>query len=142
MRRLGSFLYVIALAGICSGCEGFVVLVSTGPLPIAKSSPTPLPRPIVLGEVVHDTFLTPEVCFDFRAPSTGILFVRLSWDPREGDIDFTFVSAVFATRETMAASTGQTSTAGTIRVTRGETYRIAVTGQRGPVPFTLTTSMQ
>jgi hypothetical protein len=143
MRRLRSFLCLIAFAAACSGCDGFVLIVSSGPLPPAKSSPTgPAPRPIFLGEVVHDTFVTPEVCFDFRAPATGVLFVRLSWDPREGDIDFTFVSAVFASLETVSASTGQKSTTGSLRVTAGQMYRIAVTGRQGPVPFTLNATMQ
>ena len=73
--------------------------------------------------------------------------MRLSWDSRHGDIDFTFVSSVFASNVIVrdvstSVSTGQTTAVGSVRVARGETCRIAVVGRRGPVPFTLTTSFQ
>jgi hypothetical protein len=96
----------------------------------------------VVGDVVHSTFVVPQICFDVRAPATGILFVRLSWDPREGDIDVAFASSVFATEATAVTSVAQTSAVRSLRVTRGETYRIEVVGNHGPVPFMLTTSLE
>jgi hypothetical protein len=89
MRCIQSLLCLVILSTTLSGCDGFVLFVSTGPLPAQRQSPTsPLPPAtvIVVGDVVHSTFVVPQVCFDVRAPATGILFVRLSWDPREGDI--------------------------------------------------------
>jgi hypothetical protein len=140
MRRFGSCLCLLVLAGSCSGCEGFVLIVSTGPLPVVKSSP--VPQPIVIGETVHGTFVVPEVCFDVIAPANGTLFVGLSWDRRNGDIDFTFVSVVLPSHAATAAATSDGSSTGSLRVTRGESYRITVLGQKGPVPFTLTTSLK
>jgi len=144
MRRTVSLLCLLCIGASLSGCDGFLLFVSAGPLPGQKPSPTsPLPpTAIVVGDVVHSTFVVPQVCFDVRAPATGILFVRLSWDPREGDIDFAFASAVFATSVTTATSVGQTSALRSLRVTRGETYQIQVVGNRGPVPFTLSTSLE
>ena len=144
MRRTVSLLCLLFLGGSLSGCDGFVLFVSTGPLPAERQSPTaPFPTTVIaVGDVVHSTFVVPQVCFDVRAPATGILFVRLSWDPREGDIDFAFASSVFAANVTTVASAAQTSAVRSLRVTRGETYRIQVVGGQGPVPFTLATSLE
>jgi hypothetical protein len=145
MRCIQSLLCLVILSTTLSGCDGFVLFVSTGPLPAQRQSPTsPLPPAtvIVVGDVVHSTFVVPQVCFDVRAPATGILFVRLSWDPREGDIDVAFASSVFATEATAVTSVAQTSAVRSLRVTRGETYRIEVVGNHGPVPFMLTTSLE
>ena len=144
MRRLGPLPCLLILAAIVSGCEGFTLFVSTGPIPNQRQSPTspPPPTPIVVGDVVHGTFIVPEVLFDVRPRASGVLFISLSWDSREGDIDFTFLSAVFATDVTTGATAGQSSAVRSVRVTGGQTYRIAVVGSAGPVPFTLSTSMQ
>jgi hypothetical protein len=142
MRRLQSLLCLLMLGGSVSGCEGFFLFVSTGPLPDQRQSPTSQPTSIAVGSIVHSTFLVPEVSFDVRAPANGILFVSLSWDPREGDIDFTFVSSVFATDVTRSSSTGQQSAVRSLRVTRGQICRIQVVGNHGPVPFTLSTSLE
>lgn len=144
MRRLQSLLCLLMLGGSVSGCEGFFLFVSTGPLPDQRQSPTspPPPTSIAVGHIVHSTFVVPEVCFDVRAPASGILFVSLSWDPREGDIDFTFVSSVFATDVLRSSSTSQQSAVRSLRVTRGQIYRIQVVGNHGPVPFTLSTSLE
>ena len=144
MRRTVSLLCLLFLGGSLSGCDGFFLFVSTGPLPAERQSPTaPFPTTVIaVGDVVHSTFVVPQICFDLRAPASGILFVRLSWDPREGDIDFAFASTVFATSVTTATSAGQTSAVRSLRVTRGETYRIQVVGNRGPVPFMLATSLE
>ena len=143
MRRLQSLLCLLLLGGSLSGCDGFVLFVSTGPLPTERQSPTSPPPTTVIavGDVVHSTFVVPQVCFDVRAPATGILFVRLSWDPRQGDIDFAFASSVFAS-VTTATSAGQTSAVRSLRVARGEVYQIQVVGNHGPVPFTLATSLE
>ena len=144
MRRTVSLLCLLFLGGSLSGCDGFFLFVSTGPLPDHRQSPTsPLPTTVItVGEVVHSTFVVPQICFDVRAPATGILFVRLSWDPREGDIDFAFASSVFATDVTTVRSVAQTLAVRSLRVTRGETYRIQVVGNQGPVPFMLATSLE
>ena len=144
MRRLRSVLCLLVLSGALSGCDAFV-FVSAGPLPEQRPSPTssPAPTSIAVGDIVHSTFVRPEVRFDLRAPTTGILFVRISWDSRHGDIDVTFVSSVFganAMSTSGVSTTGQGSAVRSVRVTRGQTYRIAVVGSEGPVPFTLTTS--
>jgi len=143
MRRIGSLLCLLLFAGSLSGCDGFVLFVSTGPLPAERQPPTSPPPATVIavGDVVHSTFVVPQVCFDVRAPATGILFVRLSWDPRQGDIDFAFASSVFASVTTVT-SAGQTSAVRSLRVARGEVYQIQVVGNRGPVPFTLATSLE
>jgi len=140
MRRFGSFFCVLVLAASCSGCDGFVLFVSTGPLPVAKSSP--VPTPIAVGELVHGTFVVPEVCFDVIAPANGTLFVGLSWDRRSGDIDFTFVSVVLPSHAATTGAVSDGSKTGSLRVTRGESYRITVLGRQGPIPFTLTTSLK
>jgi hypothetical protein len=144
MRRLQSLLCLLILGGGLSGCDGFFLFVSTGPLPNQKPSPTSPPQTTVIavGDVVRSTFVVPQVCFDVRAPATGILFVRLSWDPREGDIDFAFASSVFATSVATATSAGQTSAVRSFRVTGGQVYRIQVVGDQGPVPFSLATSLE
>ena len=140
MRRFGSLVCLLVLAGSCSGCEGFFLYVSTGPIAPVKVSP--VPTPIVVGELVHGTFVVPEVCFDVIAPATGTLFVGLSWDPRDGDIDFSFVSVVLPSLAATSSSPAKGAAGGSLRVTRGQTYRITVVGEREPVPFTLTTSMK
>jgi len=143
MRRFRSLLCLLILGSGLSACEGFFLFVSTGPLPDQRQSPTSPPATvIVVGDVVRSTFIVPQVCFDIRAPASGVLFVNLSWDPREGDIDFTFVSSVFTTSVTTVTSVAQTSAVRSLRVTRGQTYRIQVVGDQGPVPFTLTTSLE
>ena len=145
MRCILSRLCLLILSTTLSACDGFFLFVSAGPLPDQRQSPTsPVPPAtvIVVGDVVHSTFVVPQVCFDVRAPATGILFVRLSWDPREGDIDVAFASSVFATKVTAVTSVAQTSAIRSLRVTRGQTYRIQVVGNQGPVPFTLTTSLE
>jgi hypothetical protein len=138
MRQAGSALLVLFLAGASSACDGFTLFVSAGPLHDSRQSPTgpPPPRPIVLGDVVHGTFVVPEVCFDLRAPRSGTLFIRITWDRRNGDIDLAFLSTVFS------STSHDASVVGTLNVAQGQSYRISVVGDHGPVPFTLTTSMQ
>ena len=145
MRCIVSLLCLLILSTALSACDGFFLFVSAGPLPDQRQSPTaPVPPAtvIVVGDVVHSTFVVPQVCFDVRAPATGILFVTLSWDPREGDIDVAFASSVFATNVTMVTSVVQTSAVRSLRVTRGQMYRVQVVGNQGPVPFTLATSLE
>jgi len=145
MRCIVSLLCLMILSTALSACDGFFLFVSAGPLPDQRQSPTaPVPPAtvIVVGDVVHSTFVVPQVCFDVRAPATGILFVTLSWDPREGDIDVAFASSVFATNVTMVTSVVQTSAVRSLRVTRGQMYRVQVVGNQGPVPFTLATSLE
>ena len=139
MRPFASALLVLVLTGASSGCDGFALFVSTGPLPDSPQSPTapPPPRPIVLGDVIHGTFIVPEVCLDLRAPRSGTLFIRITWDRRHGDLDLAFLSTVFATTTSHDASV-----TGTLSVAQGQRYRITVVGHRGPVPFSLTTSIQ
>jgi hypothetical protein len=138
MRQPASALLVLVLAGASTGCDGFTLFVSTGPLPDNRTSPTgPLPpQPIVLGDVVHGTFIVPEICFDLHAPRSGTLFIRITWERRHGDLDLAFLSTVMSTTSHDAWVTG------TLRVAQGQRYRITVVGDHGPVPFTLTTSMQ
>ena len=71
MRRSVSLLCLLFLGGSVSGCDGFFLFVSTGPLPDQRISPTsPSPTTvIVVGDVVHSTFVVPQVCFDVRATS-------------------------------------------------------------------------
>jgi len=137
MRQLGSPLLVLVLAGLSSGCDGFTLFVSSGPLPARRTSPTaPLPRTIVLGEIVPGTFIVPEVCFDLQAPRSGTLFIRITWDRRHGDLDLAFLSSVFSTTSHDASVTG------TLHVAQGQRYRISVVGNHGPIPFTLATSLE
>jgi hypothetical protein len=143
MRQLGALGFLLVLACASAACDGFVLFVSTGPLPPAHSSPTApvAPRPIVVGEVVRTTFIVPEVCFDVTPAVTGNLFVFVSWDRREGDIDLTLGSSVF-TLAAVSASSADVSLVGTMRVAAGQSYRVTVAGERGPVPFTLRTSVE
>ena len=138
MRRLGPLLLVLFSTCWSAACDGFTLFVSTGPLPDSSTSPTaPLPpRPIVLGETVTGIFVVPEVCFDLRAPRSGTLFIRITWDRRNGDIDLAFLSTVFSTTRHDA------SIIGTLNVMQGRSYRIIVVGDHGPVPFTLSTSIE
>src|SRR5687767_2018601 len=138
MRRPATALLVLVLAGASTGCDGFTLFVSAGPLPDSRTSPTaPLPpRPIVLGDVVHGTFIVPEICFDLQAPRSGTLFIRITWDRRHGDLDLAFLSTVMSTTRHDALVTG------TVRVAHGQRYRITVVGDHGPVPFTLTTAIE
>jgi hypothetical protein len=138
MRQPASALLVLVLAGASSSCDGFTLFVSTAPLPGSRTSPTaPLPpRPIVLGDVVHGTFIVPKICFDLHAPRSGTLFIRIAWDRRHGDLDLAFLSTALSTDTSHEASI-----IGTLTVVRGQSYRITVVGDHGPVPFTLTTSM-
>jgi hypothetical protein len=139
MRRVGFLLFVLFAACWCAACDGFTLFVSAGPLPESKTSPTAPapPRPIVLGEIVAGTFLVPEVSFDLRAPRSGTLFIRISWDRRDGQIDLAFLSTVLSTTTSHDASA-----IGTLHVAQGQRYRITVVGDHGPVPFTLTTSIE
>jgi hypothetical protein len=138
MRQLASALLVLVLAGASSSCDGFTLFVSTGPLPDSPQSPTapPPPRPIVLGDVIHGTFIVPELCFDLQAPRSGTLFIRITWDRRYGDLELAFLSTV------LSVTSHDASIIGTFNVVHGRSYRITVVGDRGPVPFTLTTSIQ
>ena len=137
MRQLASALLVLVLAGASSSCDGFTLFVSTGPLPDSQQPPTAPspPRAIVLGAVVHGTFIVPEICFDLQAPRSGTLFIRLTWDRRHGDLNLVFLSTVMSTTSHDASVTG------TLHVAQGQRYRITVVGDHGPVPFTLTTSL-
>lgn len=139
MRQPGAVLLLMVLAGVSSGCDGFTLFVSTGPLPDSHRSPTapPPPRPIVLGDLVHGTFIVPETCFDLQAPRSGTLFIRITWDRRHGDLDLAFVSSVFSTTTSHDASV-----TGTLHVAQGQRYRISVVGNHGPIPFTLATSLE
>ena len=137
MRHRGSVLLLLLLGGMSSGCEGFKLFVSTGPLPDSSHSPTaPPPRLIGLGDIVNGTFLVPEVSFDLLAPRTGTLFIRITWDRRHGDLDLAFLSTVRST------TSHQTSVTGTLAVAQGQRYRIVVVGDQDPVPFSLTTSLE
>jgi hypothetical protein len=137
MRQLASALFVLVLAGASSSCDGFTLFVSTGPLPDPHRSPiAPPPLPIVLGDVVHGTFIVPQTCFDLLVPRSGTLFIRITWDRRHGDLDLAFLSTVMSTTSHDASVTGRLS------VARGQRYRITVVGDHGPVPFTLTTSIE
>ena len=138
MRHRGSILLLLLLAGVSSGCEGFKLFVSTGPLPDSRQSPTaPPPRVIGLGDIVNGTFLVPEVSFDLFAPRTGTLFIRIAWDRRHGDLHLAFLSGVFA-----ATTSNEASVVGTMAVAQGQRYRITVLGEQDPVPFSLTTSIE
>src|SRR5262245_65826405 len=124
MRRFRSLLCLLILGSGLSACDGFFLVVSTGPLPAQRQSPIPTPATvIVVGDVVRSTFVVPQVCFNVRAPATGILFVNLSWDPHDGDIDVTFVSTVGVTAMTTVTSV-QGSAVRSLRVTNGQTYQL------------------
>ena len=138
MRHRGSVLLLLLLGGVSSGCEGFSLFVSTGPLPNSRESPTlPPPRAIGLGDIVNGTFLVPEVSFDLLAPRTGTLFIRISWDRRHGELHLGFLSSVFST-----TTSNEASVVGTLAVAQGQHYRITVLGEQDPVPFTLATSLE
>lgn len=138
MRQPGAVLLLMVLASVSSGCDGFMLFVSTGPLPHSHQSPAgpPPPRPIVLGDIVHGTFIVPETCFDLQAPRSGTLFIRITWDRRHGDLDLAFLTSVFSTTSHDASVTG------TLHVAQGQRYRISVVGNHGPIPFTLATSLE
>lgn len=136
MRRFRSLLGLLMLAGSLSGCDAFV-FISAGPLPDSRSPTAPLPpRAIVLGDVIHGTFIVPEICFDLQAPRSGTLFIRITWDRRHGDLNLAFLSTV------MSVTSHDALVSGTLHVAQGQRYRITVVGDHGPVPFTLTTSME
>ncbi|HET9196110.1 MAG TPA: hypothetical protein VFO21_24695 [Vicinamibacterales bacterium] len=135
MRKLWAPLFVV-LAGLLSGCDNFALFVSA-PIPDTGLPPAaPPPRSIVLGDVVHGTFIVPEICFDVQAPRSGTLFIRITWDRRHGDLDLAFLSTVMSTTSHDALVTGS------LHVAQGQRYRITVVGDHGPVPFSLTTSIQ
>lgn len=135
MRKFWALSFIV-LAGLSSGCDDFALFVSA-PLPDTGLPPgEPPPRNIVPGEFVNGTFFVPEVSFNLRAPRSGTLFIRISWDRRHGDIDLAFLSSVFATTSHNA------SVIGTLNVVGGQRYRITVVGDHGPVPFTLSTSFE
>lgn len=135
MRTVRALLLIV-VAGLSSGCDNFALFVSA-PLPDTSLTPTaPPPRSIVLGDVVHGTFIVPEVCFDLQAPRSGTLFIRITWDRRHGDLALAFLSTVMSTTSHEALVTGS------LRVAQGQRHRITVIGEHGPVPFTLTTSIQ
>jgi hypothetical protein len=136
MRQPASALLVLVLAGACSGCDNFALFVSA-PLPDSGLPPSaPPPGSIVLGEFVNGTFVVPEVSFNLRAPRSGTLFIRISWDRRQGDINLAFLSSVFS------ISSRDSSIVGTGHVVQGQQYRITVVGDRGPIPFTMTTAIE
>ena len=64
------------------------------------------------------------------------MFIRITWDRRDGDLGLAFLSTV------MAATSHDASVTGTLHVSQGRQYRITVVGDHGPVPFSLTTSIQ
>lgn len=135
MRKLWAPLLVV-FAGLSSGCDNFALFVSA-PIPDTGLPPAaPPPRSIVLGDVVHGTFIVPEICFDVQAPRSGTLFIRITWDRRHGDLDLAFLSTVMSTTSHDALVTGS------LHVAQGQRYRITVVGDHGPVPFSLTTSIQ
>ena len=137
MRYRGTILLLLLVAGVSSACEGFKLFVSTGPLPESRQSPTaPPPRVIGLGDIVNGTFLVPEVSFDLLAPRTGTLFIRITWDRRDGDLHLAFLSTVLST------TSHQASVTGTLAVVQGQRYRITVLGEEDAVPFSLTTSIE
>ena len=137
MRRFRSLLCLLMLSGGSAGCDAFL-FISAGPLPDSRQSPgaPPPPRPIVLGDVIHGTFIVPEICFDLQAPRSGTLFIRITWDRRHGDLNLAFLSTV------MSVTSHEALVSGTLHVAQGQRYRIAVVGDHGPVPFSLTTSLQ
>jgi hypothetical protein len=138
MRHRGSVFLLLLLAGVSSGCEGFKLFVSTGPLTDSRQSPTaPPPRAIGLGDIVNGTFFVPEVSFDLLAPRTGTLFIRITWDRRHGDLHLAFLSSVFS-----ATTSNEAALVGTLAVVQGQRYRITVVGERDPVPFSLATSIE
>ena len=127
---------LIVLAGLSSGCDNFALFVSA-PLPDTGLPPTaPPPRSILLGEFVNGTFLVPEVSFNLRAPRSGTLFIRITWDRRNGEIDLAFLSTVFS------ITSHDASVIGRLTVVQGQSYRITVVGDHGPIPFTLSTSFE
>jgi hypothetical protein len=133
-RTLWAPLFIV-LAGLSSGCDNFALFVSA-PLPDTGLPPAaPPPRSIVPGEFVNGTFVLPEVSFNLRAPRSGTLFIRISWDRRNGDIDLAFLSTV------LSITRHDASIVGTLRVVQGQDYRLTVVGDHGPVPFTMTTSL-
>src|SRR5688572_30898757 len=135
MRKLWAPLFVV-LAGLSSGCDNFALFVSA-PIPDTGLPPAaPPPRSIVLGDVVHGTFIVPETCFDLQAPRSGTLFIRITWDRRHGDLDLAFLSSVFSTTSHDASVTG------TLHVAQGQRYRISVVANHGPIPSTLATSLK
>ena len=127
----------MVLAGVSSGCDGFTLFVSPVRCPIPIDLPTapPPPRPIVLGDVVHGTFIVPETCFDLQAPKWDAVHPD-HVDRRHGDLDLAFLSSVFSTTSHDASVTG------TLHVAQGQRYRISVVGNPGPIPFTLATSLE
>ena len=144
MRQFGALVSLLVIACGSAACDGFVLFVSTGPLPPAHSSPTAVvaAQPIVVGEVVHTTFVVPEVCFDVTPAISGNLFVFVNWDRRQGDIDLALGSTVFSLPATTVSAARDASLVGSMRVAGGQSYRVTVAGERGPVPFTLTTSLK
>ena len=123
MRQPGAVLLLMVLAGVSSGCDGFTLFVSTGPLPDSHQSPAPTAaapnrswrhRPRHLYR--PGNVLRPAGAQKWDAVHPDHV------DRRHGDLDLAFLSSVFSTTSHDASVTG------TLHVAQGQRYRISVVG--------------
>ena len=81
---------VLALlaAGMAAACEGLIVVVSTGPTPLYAGTAYTDAGTIVVGRPVSGVLVAYDTSVQYRvvAPSTGTLFVRVTWEASHGTL--------------------------------------------------------
>lgn len=144
MKRLA---ITVGIVLIISGCDGVVLIVSTGPTPPLVPSPTAhtSARDIAFGVAVFGTVTTtqPVQVFDVIAPTTGVLVVRVSWDVRTSGSQLLLRvgnTAFPGVRPDWSPIVGR------VRVAKGDRCRLTVeaqdAGRISTDQFTLTTSLE
>src|SRR5688500_3762504 len=102
-----------------------VVVPPPAPEPPPPPAPAPSPRVITVGEEVRGRFTGVEAFFELTAPVSGVLTARLNWD-------VWFNGTLLVLKLEDAAFKGAppdwAPVTGTLRVTAGGKYRLAVAG--------------
>ena len=75
-------------AGMAAACEGLVVIVSTGPSPLYAGTAYTDAGTIIVGTPVNGALFAYDTAVQYRvvAPTTGTLFVRVTWEASRGSL--------------------------------------------------------
>jgi hypothetical protein len=148
MRSSLAFFAAI-IAGVClSACDGLIVVIGTGPSPLAGSTATAVVHinggTIPFGTPVNGSLTTrgSDVQYHVVAPRTGTLVLGVNWDRSHGPLDVLFASNM------LPRPIGAAPFSARLAVQAGQTYVVRIadgdaSGQGAiSLPFTVTAAME
>ena len=142
------FMGALAASLWLTACDGLIVVIGTGPSPLAASSTVVVSHvdggTIIVGQPIHGVVTAPGggVNYRFVATRSGTLFLGVSWDRSLGTVNVRFASSM------LPSPAGGGPFAAHVPVVAGQAYTVEIAdgaAQAAPtlnLPFTVTTALE